>query len=123
MDVEGTIEFILKNQIRMDERMARMDERMDAKFAKVDARFVQVEKRLDRLERMIAENNRVVAQNNKIVGRLASYGVSLRSDVRRVEKGLAQITEKLSETDDKLNALIEIVDRNIRGNGKRGEIN
>jgi uncharacterized coiled-coil protein SlyX len=108
MDVERTIEFILKNE-------ARMDARFDAKFAKADARFVQAEKRLDRLER-------VVAQNNRTVTRLASYGVSLRSDVRRVEKGLAQITEKLSETDDKLNALIEIVDRNIRGNGKRGEI-
>jgi len=114
MDVERTTEFMLKNR-------ARMDARMDAKFAKAGARFAQAEKRLDRLER-------VVALNNRIVTRLTRYGVSLRSDVRRIERALAQTTEglveinqKLSETDDKLNALIEVVDQNIRGNGKRRE--
>jgi septal ring factor EnvC (AmiA/AmiB activator) len=112
MDVERTIQFLLKNQ-------ARMDARMDAKFAKA-------ERRMDRLER-------VVAQNNRITTRLVRYGVSLRSDVRRTEKALAETAEKLAktaaklaetdeklaETDEKLNALIDIVDNSIRGNGQR----
>jgi len=98
MDVERTIDFLLKNQ-------ARMDARMDAKFAKVD-------KRLDRLERVLTLNNRIVT-------RLVRYGVSLRSDVRRIDKALARTNEKLAETDDKLNALIDIVDRHIRGNDGR----
>jgi len=38
MNVERTIEFLLKNQ-------ARMDARMDAKFAKAGARFARAEKR------------------------------------------------------------------------------
>jgi hypothetical protein len=104
MDVERMIEFLLKNQ-------ARMDTRMDAKFAKA-------EKRLDRIER-------VVAQNNRVVTRLVRYGVSLRSDVRRLDKALAELAErqvkteeKLAETDDKLNALIDIVDQSMRRNGK-----
>ena len=119
MDVERTIEFLLKNQ-------ARMDARMDAKFAKVDTRFVKTEKRLDRLERL-------VAQNNRITTRLVRYGVSLRSDVRRIDKTLvviaeklvevdeklAKTAEKLTETDEKLNALIDIVDHNIRRNDGR----
>ncbi len=105
MDVERTIEFLLKNQVRMDARM-------DAKFAKVDAR-------LDRLERLVGQNNRIVA-------RLARYGVSLRSDVRRIDRNLVKITERLdamvvshAETDEKLNALIDFVDRQSRGNGHR----
>ena len=105
MDVERTIEFLLKNQ-------ARMDARMDAKFAKADARFARAEKRMDRIERVVAENNRITT-------RLVRYGVSLRSDVRRIEKALAHTTEKLAETDDKLNALIDIVDHGLRGNGQR----
>ena len=36
MDVERTIEFLLKNQ-------ARMDSRMDAKFAKAEARFAKAD--------------------------------------------------------------------------------
>jgi uncharacterized coiled-coil protein SlyX len=97
MDVERTIQFLLKNQ-------ARIDARMDAKFAKADARFVKAEKRLDRLEQVVAQNNRIVSQ-------LVRYGVSLRSDVRRIDKALA-------ETDEKLNALIDIVDQSIRRNGR-----
>jgi uncharacterized protein HemX len=118
MNVEQTIEFLLKNQ-------ARMDARMDAKFAKAEQRFAQAEKRLDRLER-------VVAQNSRLMTRLTRYGVSLRSDVRKIEKNLAEVAERslvteknlskasesLSEADDKLNALIDFVDRHIRGNGK-----
>jgi uncharacterized coiled-coil protein SlyX len=105
MDVDRTIEFLIKNQ-------ARMDARFDAKFAKADQRFVQAEKRLDRLERVVAQNNRIVTQ-------LARSGVTLRSDVRRTERNLAEITESLSEIDGKLNTLVDIVDRQIRGNGRQ----
>ena len=79
----------------------------------------QAEKRLDRLERVVALNNRVVT-------RLVRYRVSLRSDVRRIDKALAEATEhlakidvKLAEADDKLNALIDIVDHHIRGHDGR----
>ena len=89
MDVERTIEFLLKNQ-------ARMDARFDAKFAKADERFAQAEKRLDRLERGLAENSRVMARNNRVVTQLARSCVPLRSDVRRTEQNLARISESLS---------------------------
>ena len=105
MNVERTIELLLKNQ-------ARMDARFDARFAKADQRFAQAEKRLDRLEQGLARNNRIVTQ-------LARVGVSLRSDVRRTEKNLAAITESLAEMDGRLNALIDFVDRQSRGNGGR----
>ncbi len=111
MNIERAIEFLVKNQ-------GRADARFNAKFDRADQRFVQAEKRLDRLER-------VVAQNNRLVTRLALRGISLRSDVRRTEKNLAKISDSLSEmderrkeTDDKLNALIDIMDRHLRGNGR-----
>ena len=63
MDVERTIEFLLKNQARMD--------------ARFNTRFDRADKRLERLEH-------VVAQNNHIVTRLARLGVSLRGDVRSI---------------------------------------
>ena len=94
-----------------------MDARFDAKFAKADERFAQSEKRLDRLERGLAENSRLVGQNNRIVTQLARSGVALRSDVRRTEQNLARDLRELSQMDYKLNALVDIVDRQIRGNG------
>ncbi len=119
MDVERTIEFLLKNQARMDARFdakfAKADQRFaqaEKRFAQAENRFIQTEKRLYRLERAVAQNNRVVTQ-------LARSGVTLRSDVRRTERTLAEIAESMSEMDGKLNALIDFVDRQTRGNGGR----
>lgn len=102
MNVEKTIEFLLKNH-------ARADARMEAKFAKVD-------QRMTRLENVVRTNNRVVAG-------LSRYGVSLRSDVRRLEKALIRVAEaqaksdeKLVEVEEKRNGVIDVVDRFIRQN-------
>jgi hypothetical protein len=111
MDVEKTIDFLLKNQ-------ARMDARFEARFAKAD-------ERLGRLERVVATNNRVVTG-------LVRYGVSLRSDVRRLDKALARVAEaqaksdeklieigeKMVEIEDKMNGVIDVVDKSIRRNGR-----
>lgn len=105
MNVERTIEFIIENQ-------ARMDARFEDKFGKAEKRFVAAEQRLDRLERVAAQNNRIVAQ-------LARYGVSLRDDVRRLDKAMALLAERHAETDDKLNGLIDVVRRHLQGNGHR----
>jgi predicted nucleic acid-binding Zn-ribbon protein len=94
---------------------------MDARF---NAKFDRADKRLERLEKVVGQNNRLVAQ-------LARRGVSLRSDVRktqedlrtfrlRTEENFTKISESLSETDDKLNALVEFMDRHLRGNGQQG---
>jgi len=82
MDIERTIEILLKNQ-------ARMDARFDAKFDRAEERFRMAEARLDRLER-------VVRLNNRVVSRLVRYGVSLRSDVRRTDRALRTLIETLT---------------------------
>jgi hypothetical protein len=100
MDVEKTIEFIMEHQAQAEVRMERLDRNME------------------RLERAISQTNRVVNQ-------LVRYGVSLRSDVRRhdeaiirLDKAMAHLAEVHAETDGKLNALIDLVDKTIRRNGK-----
>ena len=104
MEVEKTIDFLLKNQ-------ARMDARFEAKFAKADERLTRLEQ--------------VVATNNRVVGRLTHYGISLRSDVRRLDKALIRIAEaqaksetKMVEIEEKLDGLIGVVDQSIRRSGR-----
>jgi hypothetical protein len=104
MDFEKTVGFLLENQARTDARLAGY-------FAKAD-------QRMSRLERVVATNNRVVTG-------LVRYGVSLRSDVRRLDKALTRMAEaqvksdeKLVEIEDKLNGLIDVVDKSIRRNGR-----
>jgi chromosome segregation ATPase len=107
MNVERTMEFILEQAARTE-----------ANFAKADVRFAKAERRLDRAEKRMDRLERLVAQNNHLVGRLTRCGVSLRSDIRRHERAIARLEEVHSETDGKLNALIDIVDKSIRRNGK-----
>ncbi|HXJ91557.1 MAG TPA: hypothetical protein VMT20_01585 [Terriglobia bacterium] len=110
MGIERTMGFLLQSQARTDARIASY-------FAKAD-------QRMRRLERVLATNNRVVTG-------LVRYGVSLRSDVRRLDKAMTRLAkaqakseqemtkseEKLVETEDKLNGLIDVVDKSIRRNG------
>ena len=93
MDVEKTIEFLMDHQ-------------------------AQAEVRMERLERAVSQTNRSLNQ-------LVRYGVSLRGDVRRhdeaiirLDKAMAHLAEVHAETDGKLNALIDLVDKTIRRNGK-----
>jgi hypothetical protein len=73
-----------------------------------------VNRRLDRLERSIA-------QTDLMVRRLVRYGVSLRSDVRRLDEAMTRLAraqarteDNLAEATDKLNGLIDIVDKMAR---------
>ncbi|HTG57798.1 MAG TPA: hypothetical protein VMG63_00070 [Terriglobia bacterium] len=93
MDVERTIEFLMDHQ-------------------------AQAEVRMERLERAVSQTNRSLNQ-------LVRYGVSLRGDVRRhdeaiirLDKAMAHLAEVHAETDGKLNALIGLVDKTIRRNGR-----
>jgi len=104
MNFEKTIDFLLKNQARMD--------------ARFEAVFNRADQRLNRMESVVRTNNRIVAG-------LARYGVSLRSDVRRLEKALIRVAEaqakgdeKLVEVEEKLNGVIDIVDKLTRRNSR-----
>jgi len=92
MNVEKTIEFILDMQAKSEER-----------FAKAEARADRADRRMDRLE--------------NVVKQLVRSGLSLSSDVRKLEKFRARTEENLAEITDKLDALIDVVDRSIRRNG------
>jgi hypothetical protein len=92
MNIEKTMEFILGMQAKAEERWAKS------------------ERRMDRIERVLAQTNRVVAG-------LARSGVSLRSDVRKLQKFRARTEENLAEITDKLNALVDLVNKSLRRNG------
>lgn len=122
MNIEKTMEFILHQQAKFEEN------------------FHQSNLRHERHEREMAEIRRVLAQNNRIVAKLASTGVSLRGSVRQHEKMIASHEKAITahnemlavqskaisrheilmtEMEDKLNALIDFVDKQTRRNGSK----
>jgi len=110
MDIDKTMEFILEQQARFEENQAKFEEnqvKFEENFLRADERFAKAEKRLDRLDRLMSQ--------------MARMGLRFRNQLRRSqvesEKRLAILEEKMSETTDKLNALIDVVDKTLR-NGK-----
>ena len=53
-----------------------------------------------------------------MLARLAGTGVASRSDVRRHKRANLRIEKNLAEATDKLNGLIDIVDKQKRKNGR-----
>lgn len=115
------MEFIVKQQAKFDAMLEASQAKFEARLAKSEARFeanfARSNRRLDRIEQVLTQTNRVVA-------RLASAGVGLRSDIRQHAKRMAEHEawlrrhdEKMSEMEEKLDALIDIVDKSIRRNG------
>ena len=94
MNVERTMEFILEQQAKFEENFAK-------------------------IENGLAETQRVLRLTNRVVAGLARAGVSLRSEVRRHERAITRLEEVHAETDGKLNALIDIVDKSVRRNGRK----
>jgi len=99
MDVERTMEFILSQQARFEANQAKFE----ANFAKADQRFLKAEKRLDRVERVVAQ--------------LASASLRFRNEIRRSQ---IQTDRHLKATAARLDVLSDVVEKFIRGNGKRG---
>ena len=109
MDVEKTIEFLLENQARFDARMEANFAKAEERFAKAEVRFTKAEKRMDRVERVVAQ--------------LSAAGLRFRNEIRRTQldtdRQLKTLAERQAATDDKLDALIDIVDKTIRRNNGR----
>jgi L-lactate utilization protein LutB len=102
MDVEKTIEFILDMQAKWEERWARNEQR----WTKSDERWAKADRRMDRLERLGE--------------RLVRSGLSPRSDVQELKEFRRRTEQNLAEITEKLDALIDVVNKSIRRNGRKG---
>ena len=97
MDVERTIEFILKSQANAERRMENADRRMEI----ADRRMDKFDKRLDGISKLIKQGMRILAQTAE---------AQKRTDMRSAELAQAQ-----KETQRSLKALI-----NSLRNGRNG---
>lgn len=99
VDIERTMQFILDTQARLEGSVAQHDERIS-----------KLEVSLTRLEGSVARLEGSVATVTDLVGRLA------QAETRLVER-MDRLTESQTHTDQRLDALIDVVDKLVRRNG------
>ena len=120
MNIERTMEFILNQQARFEANQAKFEAnqaKFEANFAKADQRFLKAEKRLDRAEKRLDRLERVVSQTARVVGQLASASLRFRNEIRRSQ---IETDRHLKAAAARLDVLSDVVEKFIRGNGKRG---
>ena len=105
MDIEKTMEFILAVQARLEASVQEHNERL----AKIEASIARHDEQLRRLESS-------VATVTDLVGRLAQAEIRL---TERVANSFQELRELHADTESKLNALIDTVDKLVRHNGDK----
>lgn len=104
MDVEKTIEYILQLQAKSEERHARTE----AELEKVAVSQNRTERNIDRLERNLTRLARLgVKSRSKINGRLDDH----QQRVQEHDRWFAEQKLLMHEIGEKLNAMIDYVDR------------
>jgi len=93
MDIEKTMRFILDTQARLEASVAEHDER------------------LSRLEDSVTRLEASVETVTGLVGRLAQAEISLVEKMDRLAESHADLANSQTHTDQRLDALIDIVDR------------
>ena len=105
MDIEKTMEFILSVQ------------------AKLEASVHEHDERLLRIEASIQKHDEHIATVTDLVGRLAQVEIRLAERTEgladRMEVGFQELRELHADTQYKLNALIETVDKLVRRDGHK----
>jgi len=99
MDIEKTMQFILDTQARLEATASQHDERL-----------AKLETSLARLETSVARLETSVSALTDLVGRLA------QAEIRLVER-MDRLAESQAHTDQRLDILIDVVDKLVRRNG------
>ena len=97
MDVERTMEFILQTQAQTQETLRETQDTL----REMAVAGKRTDQRLDRLERFVKTLSRAGARARNRLSRSAEEH----------EKWLKDVDQKIAEITDKLNGLIDVVDR------------
>ena len=105
MDIEKTMQFILEVQARLEASVQGHDERL----ARLEAAAQEHEERFAKLESSMATVT-------DLVGRVAEAEIRL---TERMATGYQELRALHADTEYKLNALIDTVDKLVRRNGHK----
>ena len=129
LDIERAIKFLVDHQAQFDARMETEFIRAKERFAEFEQRFVLAERRfaladarMDRAEKRVDRVVEVLRQTNHVVAQLAAASLRARNELRQrqaeADREIKAMRQHGRETDVRLNALIDVVNKTLRRNGR-----
>lgn len=121
-EMERAIDFLLKSQANLEARIEQVNTNLSARIedtsrqlAETDRQVAETNKQLAETDKQVAETDRRLAKTNMLLGEYASTQTSFIQVVTRTFDTQAAINRR---TDERLNALIDTVERIISGRGE-----
>jgi chromosome segregation ATPase len=115
-EMERAIDFLVKSQANLEARIEQVNANLSARIEEVDQRLGA---RIEETNRQLAETNRQLAETNgqltdmgKLLGEYTPMQTTL---VQVVTRTFAAQNELNRRTDEKLNALIDTVNKMLSG--------
>jgi hypothetical protein len=119
MDVERTMEFILKSQARAEARM----ERAEARVERAEARMEKVDRRIDAISKLVQQGMRMLVRNetrmDELIQAQKRTDVALAGLARRMDAGFAELTQTQKATEKSLKAFIDSLRHGRNGRNNR----
>jgi peptidoglycan hydrolase CwlO-like protein len=120
MDVQRTIEFLLAQQVRFDERQTRFEEWSQAQFGRLSAQQEWSEVQFGRLSAQQEQTSKEVQAIAGAVHVLIRTVDEDRAAMRELREGLADLREDVTRVTENVDALVKVVDDLVRrGNGRQ----
>ncbi|HEX8354003.1 MAG TPA: hypothetical protein VF611_13940 [Pyrinomonadaceae bacterium] len=113
-ELERAIDFLLKSQANLEARIEQVNANLGARIDETNRQLAETNRQLAETDRQLAETNRQLAETNKHLGEYASMQTTLVQVVTRTFEAQDAINKR---TDERLNALIDTVEKLISRGG------
>ena len=111
-EMERAIDFLLKSQANLEARIEQVNANLGARIDETDRQIAETTRQLGETNRQLGETNRQLAETNKQLKEFASMQTTFIQVVTRTFEAQDTINKR---TDEKLNALIDAVNRLTSG--------
>ena len=113
-EMERAIDFLLKSQANLEARIDQVNTNLGARIDETSAQLAQTNRQLAETNRQLAETNRLVRLQGDTLSTFIEVTTSAFNDLAAAQSRLTAAQER---TDERLNALINVVEKHISEGG------
>ena len=111
-EMERAIDFLLKSQANLEARIEQVNTNLGARIGETDRQIAETNRQVAETNRQLGAMGRQVGESNKQLGEYVGMQMTLVQVVTRTFEEQDKINRR---TDDRLNALIDTVNRMLSG--------
>ena len=119
MDVERTMEFILKSQARAETRMEKLGTRIQNAEIRANARMDRIDRRLDATSKLIQHGMRMLVKVETKLDELSEAQKRTTVAVAELARSHAQLAQAQKATEKSLKAFIDSLRHGRNGKNNR----